>query len=63
MLALAHFWLAQLSLAGLTVGLWLLYAGQVQYEPVAALSSVGYAVSFVLFAAGALLALRKAPVA
>lgn len=63
MLALAHFWLAQLSLAGLTVGLWLLYAGQVQYEPVAALSSVGYALSFVLFAAGALLAMRKAPVA
>ena len=50
LLAGIHFWLAQISLAALVVGLFLLYSGQNQYEPVAAISSLGYAASFVLFA-------------
>jgi hypothetical protein len=50
-LAVAHFVLAQVSLLGLTIGLWLLYSGETQYEPIAAVSSMGYAVSFLIFAA------------
>lgn len=45
-----HFGLAQLSFAGLVAGLWLQYSGATQYEPVAAISSIAYAVSFLLFA-------------
>jgi hypothetical protein len=59
-LALAHVWLAQLSLAVLVIGLWLYYAGQTQYEPLAAIGSLGYALSFLLFATAALIALRDA---
>jgi hypothetical protein len=57
-LARVHLWLAQLSLAGLVIGLWLLYSGQTQFEPVVALSSITYAVSFLIFAAAALPVLR-----
>ncbi|MDX2157517.1 MAG: hypothetical protein SFW09_13520 [Hyphomicrobiaceae bacterium] len=57
-LSYIHFWLAQLSLLGLVVGLWLIYSGQTQYDPVAAVSSTAYALSFVLFAIIALLAMR-----
>ena len=49
-LAVMHFVIAEVSLLGLTVGLWLLYSGETQYEPVAAISSIGYAVSFLIFA-------------
>ena len=59
LLSLIHFWLAQLSMAGLAIGLWLVYAGHVQYELVPALSAIGYALSFAVFAATALLAMRK----
>jgi uncharacterized protein involved in response to NO len=59
--ALIHFWLAQVSLAGLVIGLWLYYSGQTQYEPVAAVSSLGYAASFLVFAVVAVAALRKPP--
>ena len=48
-LAAFHFALAQISLLGLTIGLWLLYSGETQYEPVAAISSIAYAVSFLIF--------------
>ena len=49
-LAVMHFVIAEVSLLGLTIGLWLLYSGETQYEPVAAISSIGYAVSFLIFA-------------
>lgn len=61
MLARLHFWLAQISLAALVVGLFLLYSGQTQYEPVAAVSSLGYAASFLVFAAAAISAMRRVP--
>jgi hypothetical protein len=53
-LAQLHFWLAQVSMLGLMIGLWLLYSGQTKYEPIAAVSSIGYAVSFLVFALAAL---------
>ena len=49
-LAVLHFAVAQISMLGLMVGLWLIYSGQTQYEPVAAISSLGYAASFLVFA-------------
>ncbi len=58
LLALLHFWLAQLSLAALSVGLYLIYSGQKQYEPIAAVSSLGYAASFLVFAVVALSSMR-----
>jgi hypothetical protein len=60
-LARAHFWLAQASAAVMLVGLWLYYGGQTQFEPLAAVGALGYAASFFLFAAAALMALRKLP--
>lgn len=59
LLAVAHFWIAQLSVAGIVVGLWLTYGGQEQYEPIAAISSIAYAASFLIFAIVALPAIRK----
>lgn len=56
--AKVHFWLAQVSLAGLVVGLWLILSGRPQFEPVAAVSSLGYAASFLLFAFIAVPAMR-----
>lgn len=53
-----HFWLAQLSLAGLVVGLWLVYSGRPQYEPIAAISSLAYAASFLAFVVVAMMAMR-----
>ena len=53
-LARLHFWSAQLSLLPLIVGLWLLYSGREEFTPLAAGSAIGYAVSFVIFAAVAL---------
>ena len=49
-LSLIHFWLAQISLIGLVIGLWLFYSGKPEFEPVAAISAMGYAASFLLFA-------------
>ena len=57
-LAKVHFWLAQVSFAGITVGLWLIYGDIAEADPVAAVSSLTYGVSFLLFtfiAASALL--------
>ncbi|MBT5107660.1 MAG: hypothetical protein HOM25_03175 [Rhodospirillaceae bacterium] len=48
--ATIHFWLAQISLVGLIVGLGLLYSGRPDAEPIAAISAMAYAVSFLLFA-------------
>ena len=56
-----HFWLAQVSLAGIVVGLWLIYSGRPQFEPIAAVSSLAYAASFLLFVAAAVSAMRARP--
>ncbi len=58
-LARAHYWLAQVSLAVMVAGLWLFYAGSTQFEPLAAIGALGYAASFLLFAAAAFMALRE----
>jgi len=58
LLALVHLWLAQISLAVLVIGLYLIYSGKTQFDPLAAIGSMGYAVSFLVFAAGALSAMR-----
>ena len=57
-LARQHLWLAQISLVGLVIGLWLLYSGQSQYEPMVALSSIAHAVSFLVFVAVAIPVMR-----
>ena len=49
MLSTIHIWLAQISFLGLVFGLWQLYSGNVQYEPVAAISAIAYSLSFILF--------------
>lgn len=61
LLATLHFWLAEISFAALVVGLWLLYAGHTQYEPIAAVSSLGYAASFLIFVVAAIFGMRTAP--
>jgi cbb3-type cytochrome oxidase subunit 1 len=53
-LAVLHFWLAQAAMLGLMIGLWLVYSDRPEYEPIAAISSIAYAVSFLIFAAAAL---------
>ena len=52
-LSLTHFWLAQCAFIALVTGLWLIYSGRNQFEPVAAVSSIAYALSFLVFAAAA----------
>ena len=49
-LARIHFWLAQVSALGMVVGLWLIYEGHSQFTPLAAISSLTYAASFLVFA-------------
>ncbi len=63
LVASLHFWLAEASLAVLVTGLWLIYSRRPQFEPLAAVGSIGYAGSFALFAIGALIALRAPPAA
>jgi hypothetical protein len=53
-----HFWLAQPSLLILVLGLGLIYAGHVEFEPLAAVGSIGYIASFAVFAVGAFIAMR-----
>jgi uncharacterized protein involved in response to NO len=53
-LSLVHFGLAQCALIGLIIGLLLIYSGKTQYEPIAAVSSIGYALSFLVFAVAAI---------
>lgn len=48
-----HFWMAQGAFVALVSGLWLIYSGRNQFEPVAAVSSIAYALSFLVFAAAA----------
>lgn len=40
------------------IGLYLIYRGKTQFDPLAAIGSTGYAVSFLIFAAGAVSAMR-----
>lgn len=58
-LALVHFWLAQVSAPGLFVGVWLVHAGETQYDPLAAISSLAYGASFLVFAAAAVIGMRR----
>lgn len=58
LLSQLHFWLAQIAMVGLVAGLWLNYNGQSQFEPVAAISALAYAASFLLFAVIAFIAMR-----
>lgn len=44
-----HFWLSQISLIGLVTGLGLIYGGMMEYEFIAAISSIGYTLSFLTF--------------
>ena len=53
-LSLVHFWMAQGGLIGMILGLLLIYSGKNQYEPIAAVSSIAYALSFLVFAAAAI---------
>jgi uncharacterized protein involved in response to NO len=53
-LSLLHFWLAECALIGLIIGLLLVYSGKTQYEPIAAVSSIAYALSFLVFAVAAI---------
>lgn len=53
-LAVAHFWLAQASFVVLIVGLFLLFGGNTGADPIAAVASIGFLVSMILFAIVAL---------
>jgi hypothetical protein len=53
-LSLFHFWMAEGALIGLVIGLWLMYSGRTQYEPIAAVSAITYALSFLVFAVAAI---------
>ena len=52
-LSVIHFWLAQCAFVVLTSGLWLVYSGRNQFEPILGISSIAYALSFLVFAAAA----------
>src|ERR1700719_274816 len=60
LLASLHFWLAPGSLVILVLGLGLIYAGHVEFEPFAAVRSIRYLASFAVFAVGAFIATRSA---
>lgn len=49
-LAAVHFWLAQASFVALIVGLFLIFGGRPDADPIAAVSSIGLLLSMVLFA-------------
>jgi hypothetical protein len=53
-LAKLQFWLAQLSLIALVVGLFLIFSGNESADPIAGISSIGLLISMVLFGAIAL---------
>lgn len=46
----AQFWIAQLSAPVMLIGVWGLHADMPQLEPAAALGSIAYSVSFLIFA-------------
>ncbi len=45
-----HFWLAQVSSPLLFAGLWLMHSGNDEFQPLAAVSAMAYALSFLMFA-------------
>jgi cbb3-type cytochrome oxidase subunit 1 len=53
-LAVAHFWLAQASFVVLIAGLFLLFSGHAGADPIAAVASIGYLASMILFGVVAL---------
>jgi heme/copper-type cytochrome/quinol oxidase subunit 1 len=57
-LAKLQFWLAQLSLVTLIAGLFLIFSGYPEADPVAGISSIGLLVSMILFGIIALPTLR-----
>jgi cbb3-type cytochrome oxidase subunit 1 len=59
-LAKVQFWLAQLSQLALVVGLSLLFSGNAEADPIAAVASIGLLVSMILFGVIALPVLRGA---
>ena len=59
-LAVVHFWLAQVSFLTLISGLFLMFAGTVSAEPLAAIGSIGLLISAALFGFVALPVLRTA---
>ena len=61
LIAQVHMWLAQISFAVLVIGLYLIYSGKTQFDPLAAIGSTAYAVSFLIFAFGAMSAMRAKP--
>jgi hypothetical protein len=61
LLASLHFWVAEASLAIIVIALWLIFSGRPEFEPMAAVGALGYAASFAVFAAGAIIALRAHP--
>jgi len=56
-----HFWVAEASLVIIVIGLWLIFSGRTEFEPLAAVGAVGYAGSFAVFAVAAIVALRAHP--
>lgn len=48
-LANLHFWISQPSLIGMVIGLLLIYGGNMEYEFIAAISSITYTLSFIIF--------------
>ena len=61
LLARVHFWLAQATYIVLVIALYLIFSGQPDVgEPIAAVASIGYLLSMVLFALVALPVVRGA---
>ena len=58
LLAKAQFWLAQVSLIALVVGLFLIFRGNEAADPIAGVSSIGLLLSMILFGVVALPVLR-----
>ena len=60
-LAKLQFWLAQLSLVALVVGLFLIFSGNEAADPIAGISSIGLLISMILFGLIALPVVRGRP--
>lgn len=53
-LAQIHFWLAQLGMLGIMIALAFVYSGHSEFDPVAGIAAITYALSFLIFAIVAL---------
>lgn len=58
-LAILHFWLAEASLVVIIVGLFLLFSGHTDADPIAAIGSIGLLASTLIFAIVALPEVRR----